>query len=589
MTPQSHAKPAVLSLEVLSQSSSDDENQPTQFQTLVRHFLDRFFNNELMSSDGEAKARLVQMACVVGLPGFIMALYLYGPYHPPRGARSYWAQAGDHYFYVLYSFVACGILTLFAWDFFFPDLLDALVISTLPVQREKLMRARITAMLILIAGFLIDSNFLAPLVLPAATDPAHLIRFLFAHVIATAMSGIFGAAFFLALQGILLAVLGDRVFRKISLWVQGISVTVLLTILFLYPVVFPRLQFIVASAPALLRYLPPLWFAGMYERLLSGGSALPVFSELARFAWVATLLMLACAVLAYPLAYWRRTRGLVEGSAAAAHHPQNRTGSVLHATVLRTPAARAIWHFIGQTILGVTRCYVYLALYGGTGAALVFSVALRASIGTGHLQFTLNPDGLRAAVPITAFWAVSGLRTILGSPAEQKTTWVFRTIHGKAGQEHLDAAKRWVLFWALVLSMGVAISICLLMRSSGSHLRFRLDQLLVAGSLCALLTDIFFLNSKTIPFNYKEPSTTTNLVFLLIPYVGFFPVLVLCTVSLEPWIEASTSHLIFTTIAALGTHLGLEVAYRRRIAAYIAHPSLNDEEEEFPLKLGLKY
>ncbi len=590
MRPQSHSKQAVLSLEILSQSSSDEKNQPTQFQTLVRHFLDRFFNNELMSNDGEAKARLVQMACVVGLPGFIMALYLYGPYHPPRGARSYWAQAGDHYFYVLYSFVACGILTLFAWDFFFPDLLDALVISTLPVQREKLMRARIAAMLILIAGFLADSNFLAPIVLPAATDPTHIFRFLFAHIIATAMSGIFGAAFFLALQGILLAVLGDRVFRKISLWVQGISVTVLLTILFLYPVVFPRLRSFIASEHTAAFYMPPCWFTGVYERLLYGPSVLPAFARLARIGWQATLLAAALTVVSYPLAYWRKTRGLIEGTAATHHqHRHSFIGQALHTTILRNPAGRAIWHFIGQTILGVPRYRVYMALYGGVGTALLISAALRVNIISGHMHFTVDFNGLTAAVPIAAFWTVSGLRTVLMSPAEQKATWVFRVVQGKAENEHLSAAKHWVLCWALIVSLATAAIVCWLADGGMPGLRFPLGQMLVAMGLSLLLTDVFSLHVKTIPFTHKPSSTTANFAFLLVPYVGFFPVIVLFTVSLEPWIEAATRHLIIAATIVVGLHLWLQAVHRHTITAHITHSGFDGEEEEFPLKLGLKY
>jgi hypothetical protein len=97
--------------------------QRTQFSLLVRHFLERFFNHETASPDGDAKTRLVQIAFAAGLPGFVVAIYLWPVYHPviqfrqnhpvPVTLPSYWLQVNHHFFFVLYSFVAMGIATVF--------------------------------------------------------------------------------------------------------------------------------------------------------------------------------------------------------------------------------------------------------------------------------------------------------------------------------------------------------------------------------------------------------------------------------------------------------------------------------------------
>ena len=68
----------------------------SQFSLLVRHFLERFFNHETASPDGDAKARLVLIAFTVGLPEFMVALYLWPVYHPfldgRRAAALMWAH-----------------------------------------------------------------------------------------------------------------------------------------------------------------------------------------------------------------------------------------------------------------------------------------------------------------------------------------------------------------------------------------------------------------------------------------------------------------------------------------------------------------
>ena len=129
-----------LSLSAQAALSTAPRPQRSQFSHLVRHFLERFFNHETASPDGDAKTRLVQIACATGLPGFVVALYLWPIYHPlpgwPPGSKShaappsYWLQVNHHLFFVLYSFVALGIATVFEWDLFFPDLLDIFVLKT---------------------------------------------------------------------------------------------------------------------------------------------------------------------------------------------------------------------------------------------------------------------------------------------------------------------------------------------------------------------------------------------------------------------------------------------------------------------------
>jgi hypothetical protein len=113
--------------------------------------------------------------------------------------------------------------------------------------------------------------------------------------------------------------------------------------------------------------------------------------------------------------------------------------------------------------------------------------------------------------------------------------------------------------------------------------------MLVAVALSVLLTDVFFLNVKTIPFTGAKPHAAANFALLLIPYLGFFPAVVLFTVGLEPVIEASVGHLALTAGIVVGAHLVLRVLHRRRIAEFTQLVDADGDEEEFPLRLGLRY
>ncbi|MBB6145057.1 phage shock protein PspC (stress-responsive transcriptional regulator) [Silvibacterium bohemicum] len=362
----------------------------------------------------------------------------------------------------------------------------------------------------------------------------------------------------------------------------------LLSILFLYAAMFGSLRALITSQQGVEYGLPPLWFLGIYQQILEGHATSPAFVRLAHIGWCATLSTTFLAVLFYPIAYVRKIRGLMEGIAARQEQRRKLIRIGLHATVVRSAPARAIWHFIGQTLLGVARYRFYLVMYGGIGLALLVSAVLRIDVEHERLAVAFSHDGLRAALPIVAFWTVSGFRMTFMSPADQKATWVFRVIAGKAKHEHLATARRWVVCWAAGLSLAVLGIAAIVMPNSYPNWRAFIGQVVVAFGLCILLTDAFFFDIKTIPFTYKSSSSTTNFTLHLIPYLAFFPAIVFATVALEPWIESQNSHLIVTALMILTIHLGVHSFNKAAIAEHIARADLDGDEEDFPLRLGLR-
>jgi hypothetical protein len=337
--------------------------------------------------------------------------------------------------------------------------------------------------------------------------------------------------------------------------------------------------------------VPPFWFLGIYQRILDGPAAAPVFIRLARTGWVATGIVVGLAVVSYPWAWWRRTRGLAEGGVRRERLSPvaGAVARMLHATLARTPACRAMGQFIAQNLLRVPRYRMVLVMYGGMGAALVLATVTRVSIMEGRIAFFFSPDGLRATVPIVAFWTVSGLRSTFLAPADQRGRWIFRVILGKAGPEQMGAAQRWVFLSSALLSLMAAACASGFGGAIAHGWRSAAGQMLVAVGLSALLTDVFFLNVKTIPFTGARANAATNFALLLIPYLGFFPAVVMFTVGLEPVIVASAGHLAIAASLAIAAHVALRAMHRRRMAEYSQLIEADEDEEEFPLRLGLRY
>lgn len=596
----------VLSLNAQATLGPARPSRGSQFSLLLRHFLERFFNHETASPDGDAKARLVLIAFTVGLPEFVVALYLWPVYHPflgwPPGRGShggpppYWLQVNHHLFFVVYSFVAMGIATVFEWDLFFPDLLDVFVLTALPIPNRRLFLARVAAIGLLVGGFLFDANFLAPFVLLAAIDPPNLARFLAGHILAVASSGLYAAVLILALQGALLSVLGERLFRKVALFVQGLLITTLLMLLLLFPVVSGAVPVMLRSGSPYAFCFPPFWFLGIYQRLMEGPSAMPIFTKLAQIGCVALLATAGLAALAYPIAYLRRVRQLVEGPGT--HATRNWAAlplsKLLHATWVRSPVRRAIFHFISQTLLRVQRYRIYLVLYGGVGLSVVAATILRLAVVHQQIRVEISSDGIRAAIGVVAFWTIAGLRVAFVSPGNQQGSWVFRLVHGRpphfhAAMEQLLAAKVWVLLWGLIITLSTCAAFRIFAPPQLLTLPATLSLLLIGAGMCVLVTDIFFLNVRIVPFTGEPTREQPNLAASLLKYLAFAPAVALFPLIAEPWIEMSTEHMVMAAVAITAGHLALRGRHRTIVWEHCNMPALEDGEEDFPMKLGLRY
>ena len=571
----------------------------SQFSHLLRHFLERLFNHETASPDGDAKARMVLIACAAGLPPFVVAIYLWPVYHAfirvaipgseaiVPGAPPYWVQVNQHLFFVVYSFVAMGIVTVFQWDLLFPDLLDVLVLNTLPIPNRRLFFARITAIGVLFGGFLFDANVLATVVLPEAIDPPSLLRFLAGHALAVGASGLFAAVFILALQGMVLFFIGESWFRKISHFLQGAILAVLLLSLLLFPVYSGATAAVLGSGGKAAWWFPPYWFVGIYQRLMEGPSALPTYARLAHLGCTLTLGTTALAFLVYPLAYRRRVSQLVKGGNVRSRRNimVRPLDKLLHFTVLRPPLRRAVFYFIGQTLLRVPRYRIYLVLYGSVGVSLVAATVVRFAVAHGQVHVEVTASGIRAAIGIVPLWTLAGLRVAFTSSGNRQGNWIFRNVHGRSPQfvtalEMLSAARIWAFACSAIVALTAVVLFRVIAPSELLTLPATAAQLLLAVGLCVVLADAFFLNVITVAFTGEPQEKAPNLALTILKYLLFFPPVVTLAAVVPVWIGHSLVRFALVAIGFTAAHFMLQARHHGVVKEYRLYDSSQDGEGE---------
>src|ERR1700722_9147156 len=179
-----------------------------QFKLLVRHLLDRFFNNEIVSVDGETLPLIMTVAWAIALPTLVATIFLFPAYHgfPPKPPTPpFWGRVADHYGFVMYAWVVMGAITVFEWDLLVPNVLDVFVLSVLPIGERRLLLARVASILIFLGLFLFGTSSLGIIFFPLATEPADVPRAYAAPFFAVTAGGLCAASLVLALQGLLIS------------------------------------------------------------------------------------------------------------------------------------------------------------------------------------------------------------------------------------------------------------------------------------------------------------------------------------------------------------------------------------------------
>jgi hypothetical protein len=505
---------------------------------LIQHFFRRFFDNDTIQVEGDTLTTVVRAIAIVTVPGMMVAFYLQNRY-----PKTPWGAIGDQYFFVLFSFVVMGAVSIFEWEMLFPDRLDFLVLSPLSIKPSQMLAAKSVALVGFLTLFLVACNLFGIVMLPAVSK-GDFFRQIYAHAAAVLLAGTFSALLILALGGVLLCVLDAARFRMASPILQMLSVMALALLLLQYARYGDSMQALLSEPLGMARWMPTVWFLGVYQLLLHGGAAPAFAREMARAAIRGTAAAAVVALLTYPIAWARMRKMAVEGSARRRSQPSRRIARLVHG-LIRHPGERAVFHFIGQTIARNSRYQVYLAIYGGTGLALAAACAVRFPVKGATMHPALSNIGLHAMMPMLLFWVIAGLRVAFAFPLNLSAGWVFRI----TGVNTAECA-------------AAACCIVAALRMAGWDARHLLVQVVCALSLGVLLTDGFFFSQQSVPFNQPRMPGKTNFPLMLTLYVGIFPLLILGVIQVEMQMEKNLMKMLLPTLVALGIHVALTLLRR---------------------------
>jgi len=149
--------------------------------------------------------------------------------------------------------------------------------------------------------------------------------------------------------------------------------------------------------------------------------------------------------------------------------------------------------------------------------------------------------------------------------------------------------KAWVLTSAMLVTALVVAVLRFVAPADLLTLRATAAQLLVGAGLCVLLTDAVFAQVLIVPFTGESSGEAPNIAFTLLKFFTFFPFVTTGAVAADIWIEQSWAHFSAAALTVLVVHLWFRYRHRESVRINSQQAEVEEGEDEFPMRLGLRY
>jgi len=423
--------------------------QITAWLQLTRLFLKQFLENDLVSPDSDR----AQLLAIVGagvismtlfLSMFLSAGYAMSVLTPGEAAVR---TLNDKFFYVSLAMLITALVAAAQWDALSLDQRDAAILDPLPVRPAIVRWAKLTAVAMLGAAVALAVNAFPALIFPwmlsfslrqmTAGDVFWLMGI---HFMITVTAAVFGYLAVMTLRESLSAILGPKLFARVSPSFQASTIVVLGSLLLLLPPASTR----VAQRQFSGRWLqsPPMAFVAAYEVATHSFIVdLPrrkVTARMARrdvanteifeglrplilptsqrveflFGAVVAILIVANIISA--------ARAPVGGAllAASGNRRSRVSERIANTLIVRHPASRAGFHFAVATLFRSKTHRLTLACAAAVGLAMALVVLSRIELQPGSLTV-----GVLVSQPLLYGSLLVGFRHLLRVPAELRANW----------------------------------------------------------------------------------------------------------------------------------------------------------------------
>jgi hypothetical protein len=491
---------------------------PLQFRVLCRQFFLRVIDLEALSIQADIPRFLGQFAGVLilfSLMGAFGAL-VSGAQATTIEAQLSLAWRGEQRL-ISSMMLVVGLFAAVSWDSIFPDRLDAMVLSPLPVAARTILLAKIAASAAIVGIAVLALNVATGIAWPLILGHGDILGFLqsfLAYWFTMIAASVFLYCLVLVVQGFTALLLPRWLFLRLSALLQLAAFGLFLGIYFLQPLIDTPAAIAAPENQRLLAWSPSFWFFALFNQL---NGSLPAGIEwLASRAWVGFVVVLSGATASLFFCYRRTLQKTIEEPdlvpASGGLHRTLRLGGSLQTAILL---------FSLRSLIRSRQHRVIFAFYLAGVFALAFS-SMRGAL------LVATPRPLTMDLLISTFvmmsLAVVGLRSIFSLPISLNANWILRITQLDSPQKYIAITRRILLVLGVLPVWLISAGLLLLF----SPLLHAVGHLVVLALLVSILADLCLIDFCKIPFTCSYLPGKVNIQFV---FWGFLIVFIPLAIS----------------------------------------------------------
>ncbi len=503
--------------------SIKSEGNSKQFYVLLRHFVLRMFNNDILKYENQGRERVIVVLTILSIAGGYVTHKLLVHYLFPAlsGASidTIWVKKTV---FLTLTMALTGIITVFSWENIFPDRKDYMNLLVLPVKMRTLFAAKFFSLLIFVGLLSIAFNIFSLFIFTFYLAPlakVNLFYFGFSHLITSFLANLFVFLVAACLQSIFTILLKNRLLRKLSNTIQAVLLVGFISIIVWLPQISSFLPHAKERLSSFLYYFPPLWFTGIYEKMT--GSSDVVFIPHVLIAVTAIIITTALYLVSFPISFKRFLNNESNSSRKKSPLVQRMirlARQSFDSVFLRHPVQRGMFYFVCQALKRSRKHQLQLVTYMALPTAYIIADLVYFHSRSGWSYFRVPNFFLVGTSLIFYFFLAAGLRMIVRHPIMLSANWIFQLTEIKEKKHYMKGLKKAMLFLlGIPLFIGLFI---FYLYCWGFRLAF--FHSVYSAAIFLFLVEVFFNTYKKIPFAGEfEPGNPNIKVYWPLILGGF--------------------------------------------------------------------
>ena len=491
-------------MEIFERILFHSKGQTKQFLILTKHFFLRLFINDIVFFEESMQQKIIALIAILAVFSGHLSTVLLRKYLWIRDDNTSWVEKC---YFILFGMLIISFISVLEWDIIFPDSRDFSNLVPLPIKVRTLFVSKFASFFLFICLFALGitsiSTFIFWIHLPQWQSPSivYSLRFILTHLVTLFASCISISFIFAFLIGILVTVLGHRIFNLVSVYIRSLMMVALVFLMsfFLFelieiPRLFPSLSALKQNNSPFLYLFPPMWFVGFYETLLGNEDSL--FSTLAKWAVLAIILPLIAFFMISAIGYRKYLKKTREVKRNTTHLKRIREGlkKSFNVLFLKNPIQRAVFYFFGNTIRRSNFHKMRLASYMVVAIGIVL---IMLASRTTPLENFNDFDKTVISIPfVLSFFLVMGIRATSNIPIAIEANWIFRLREIADKKHYLIGFKKGIIFFT-ILPLFVLLFVFYIFLWGWLNALF---FCLYGFAVSSLAVEIIFIGHRKIPF-----------------------------------------------------------------------------------------